>query len=198
MEAISKLLANQHNGFRYLAKQNICKIISKKHSRNSKKSLEYEVLKSIKQKLIDNNLTLTCAGKGKTLVIIKIEELHNKILSFTSESHFKHLNRDPTMKFQRKVKEVIKKCNTIIDKSSKFKYIQIKHQAPRLNVGVKCHKDMAPIRPIINYRNAPSYYIAKITANWLKQNFELPFKYNVKNSIECAERIEELNIQPTC
>jgi hypothetical protein len=71
-EAISKLLANQHNGFRYLAKQNICKIISKKHSRNSKKSLEYEVLKSIKQKLIDNNLTLTCAGKGKTLVIIKI------------------------------------------------------------------------------------------------------------------------------
>jgi hypothetical protein len=29
-------------------------------------------LKSIKQKLIDNNLTLTCAGKGKTLVIIKI------------------------------------------------------------------------------------------------------------------------------
>jgi hemerythrin superfamily protein len=56
---------------------------------------------------------------------------------------------------------------------------------------------MAPIRPIINYRNAPSYYIAKITANWLKQNFELRFKYNVKNSIECAERIEELNIQPT-
>jgi hypothetical protein len=56
---------------------------------------------------------------------------------------------------------------------------------------------MATIRPIINYRNATSYYIAKIPANWLKQNFDLPFKYNVKNSIECAEIIKEPIIQPT-
>jgi hypothetical protein len=155
------------------------------------------VLKSIKQKLVDSNLTLTRADKGKTLVIIKNKELHNKILSFTNENRLKRLNTDPTTKFQKKVKEVIKKCNTIIDRSSKFKYIQIKPQAPILNVAVKFYKDMAPIRPIVNYRNAPSYYIGKIPANWLKQNLDLPFKYNFKNSIECAERIKEPNIQPT-
>jgi hypothetical protein len=31
----------------------------------------------------------------------------------------------------------------------------------------------------------------------MKQSSDLPFKYNVKNSIECAERIKELNIKPT-
>jgi hypothetical protein len=53
------------------------------------------------------------------------------------------------------------------------------------------------MKPIVNYRNAPSYYIAKILANWLKKHFELPFKYNVKNSKICAERIRELNIHST-
>jgi hypothetical protein len=56
---------------------------------------------------------------------------------------------------------------------------------------------MAPISPIVNYNNAPSYYIAKITADCLKRNLELPFECNIKNSIECAENIKELNIQPT-
>jgi hypothetical protein len=39
---------------------------------------------------------------------------------------------------------------------------------------------MAPITPIVNYKHALSYYIAKVTANWLKRNFELPFEYNIK------------------
>jgi hypothetical protein len=66
-----------------------------------------------------------------------------------------------------------------------------------LNIAIKLHKDIAPIRPVVNYRDAPSYYIAKITADLLKINFELPFEYNIKNSIQCAENIKELNIQPT-
>jgi hypothetical protein len=32
-------------------------------------------------------------------------------------------------------------------------------------------------------------------ADWLKR--KEPFEYNIKNSIECAENIKELNIQPT-
>jgi hypothetical protein len=70
----------------------------------------------------------------------------------------------------------------------------MKPQAPKLNVAIKLHKDTAPIRPIVNYRNAPSYHIAKIIANWLKNNFDLPVMCNIKNSIECAEK--KLNIQP--
>jgi hypothetical protein len=73
--AISKLPENQHDGFRYLAKQNILQIINKKQKSNIKKSLYFKILKSIKQKLIDKNVSITSADKGKTLVIITNEEL---------------------------------------------------------------------------------------------------------------------------
>jgi hypothetical protein len=146
------------------------KIINKEHNNNIKKSLEYKTLQSIKQKLIDNNLTITRADKGKTIFIITNETLHNKFLAFTNENHLKRLKKDPTVDFQKKAKKAIKKCNEIIDKSNKLKYIQIKPQAPKLNIAIKLHKDITPIRPIVNYKNAPSYYIAKITADWLKRN----------------------------
>lgn len=55
---------------------------------------------------------------------------------------------------------------------------------------------MAPITPIVNYKNAP-YYIAKVTANWFKINFELPFEYNIKKFHRMCWKIKELNIQPT-
>jgi hypothetical protein len=88
------------------------------------------------------------------------------------------------MKFQKNVKEVIKNCKKVIDKYTKFKCIQIKPQAPKLNINIKLHKEVAPIRPIVNYKYAPSYCIAKNTANWLKINFELQFEYNVENYLK--------------
>jgi hypothetical protein len=44
--AISKLPENQHDGFRYLVKQNILKIINKKQR---KSNINFKILKSIKQ-----------------------------------------------------------------------------------------------------------------------------------------------------
>jgi hypothetical protein len=73
---------------------------------------------------------------------------------------------------------------SIIDKSNKIKYMQIKSQAPWLNVVVKLHKETT-IRPIVNYKNAPTYHIAKVMTKWLKQNTELSFKYSVDNWLQC-------------
>jgi hypothetical protein len=49
-------------------------------------TIKYRLLKPIKQKLTENNLTITCAGKGKTLVIIQNIELMNKIMEFNVEN----------------------------------------------------------------------------------------------------------------
>jgi hypothetical protein len=107
---------------------------------------------------------ITRANKGKTLVIMQHEELRHKVLSCNEENNLKCLNKDPTYKFQKNIKDVIKTCNTIIDKDNKYKYIQIKPQAPKLNITVKLH-EKNPIRAIINYRNAPSCYIVKVLVN---------------------------------
>jgi hypothetical protein len=102
---------------------------------------------------------------------------------FNTENGLRMLKKDPTAKFQNNVKEVVKKCNIIINKSNKYKFIQIKPQAPKLNVLIKLHKVNLPIRPVVNYKNAPTYHIAKFLAKWLKQNMDLPYKYNIDSTI---------------
>jgi hypothetical protein len=131
------------------------------------------------------------------VVIISKEELNKKVERFNTENGLRLLKKDPTAKFQRNVKDVVKKCNIIINKSNKYKFIQIKPQAPKLNALIKLHKDNLPIRPVVNYKNAPPYYIAKFLAKWLKQNMDLPFKYNIDSTIHCAEALKKINIQPT-
>jgi hypothetical protein len=57
--AISKLPIHQHEGLRYLAKQSINKIVNKQYNKKSKNTIEFKALKSVKQKLIDNVVTIT-------------------------------------------------------------------------------------------------------------------------------------------
>jgi hypothetical protein len=85
---ISKLPLHQHEGFRYLAKQSINKIVNKQHNKKSENTIEFNALKSIKQKLIDNGLKTSRSDKGKTLVImhhenfgVKFSPLMKKITS---------------------------------------------------------------------------------------------------------------------
>jgi hypothetical protein len=72
----------------------------------------------------------------------------------------------------------------------------MKHQAPKLNVLIKLYKETQPIRPVVNYRCAPAYKIAKFMAERLKQNLDLPYTYNITNASQYAENIK-LVAQPT-
>jgi hypothetical protein len=67
-------------------------------------TVEYRFLKPIKQKLKENNLTITRADKGKTMVIIENTELHNKIMEFNVENGLKEITKDPAAKNQKDVK----------------------------------------------------------------------------------------------
>jgi hypothetical protein len=102
--AITRLPILDQEGFRYLARQNIHKIINKKSNVNIDIKGEYKCIKSIKHKLLDNNLVITRADKGKTVVIISKEELNKKVLLFNTENELRKLKKDPTAKFQKNVK----------------------------------------------------------------------------------------------
>jgi len=51
-----------------------------------------------------------------------------------------------------------------------------------------------PIRPVINNTQARSHKIAKFLNNKLQNMKILPNTYNIKNSIEIAEELTQLNI----
>jgi hypothetical protein len=71
--AITRLPILDQEGFRYLARHNIHKIINKKSNTNIGNKNDHKCLKSIKHKLLDNNLVITRGDKGKTAVIISKE-----------------------------------------------------------------------------------------------------------------------------
>jgi hypothetical protein len=106
--AISRLRVQDQEGFRYLAERNIDKVIKKKETKDGDMKSEYVILNSVKLKLSDNNLIVTRADKGKSVVIINKEELQKKITDFCLVNELNKLNKDPTAKFQRKVKDVKK------------------------------------------------------------------------------------------
>jgi hypothetical protein len=119
--AITRLPSLDQEGFRYLARQNIVKIVNKKSNVNFDNKGEYKCIKSIKHRLIDNNLVLTHAANGKTVVIISKEELNKNVLLFNTENGLWKLKKIPLQNSKKKknVKEVIKKCHFIINGSNK-------------------------------------------------------------------------------
>jgi hypothetical protein len=51
-----------------------------------------------------------------------------------------------------------------------------------MHATVKLHKLNIPIRPLINWRNAPGYKLAKHLTKLLYNYLDLPYSYNVRNS----------------
>jgi hypothetical protein len=58
---------------------------------------------------------------------------------------------------------------------------------------IKIHKAEAPIRPIINWQQAPAYNLAKLFSERLMHDLQLPFTFNIKNSIQLMSELREIN-----
>jgi hypothetical protein len=65
----------------------------------------------------------------------------------------------------------------------KRKYVNMNPSPPTIRGLIKIHKPEAPIRPIINWQQAPAYSLTKLLSDRLKQELKLPFIFNAKNSL---------------
>ena len=52
---------------------------------------------------------------------------------------------------------------------------------------IKVHKEGAPIRPVINWRNAPGYKLAQMLVKVLSSHTPFPFTYNVRNTVQLMD-----------
>jgi hypothetical protein len=55
----------------------------------------------------------------------------------------------------------------LIQKTDKWKYVNLNPMAPTIRGLINVHKEGAAIRPIINWKNAPAYKLAKMLAKKL-------------------------------
>lgn len=121
-----------------------------------KYSSDYRHIRNIKDKMNDNNVIITKADKGNTLVLLPQQEYINKIHEFIDSNNIETLADDPTKRYVRILNETINKCTNLLGERTRRYIKPIQAQAPQLTGLPKLHKQNIPLRPLINYTTAPS------------------------------------------
>jgi hypothetical protein len=142
-------------------------------------------VKHIKAKLKQNSAMISKADKGNSIIILYTTDYIQKLLDFILSNNFHELISDPTKKFQAKIRDTLKRSKTLIQQ--KWKFIDLNPTAPTIRGTIKIHKPNHPIRPIVNWRNAPAYKLAKLFNSKLKELSPLPYVYNMKNTTQLTQ-----------
>jgi hypothetical protein len=139
-------------------------------------------LKTITAKLKKNDVIVTSADKGNTILILPSTLYQEKIQNFIDKNNFRTFNTNPTKKFQKQFRKTINNSPKLINSIDKWKYINLNPTAPTIRGLVKLHKPDLPIRPIVNWCNAPAYKLAKLYAQKIQHLTPLPYTFNIRNN----------------
>jgi hypothetical protein len=87
------------------------------------------IAKQIRNRLIQHNLTVAKADKGKTILIIDKNSYRHKVTEFLQDNHYIKLQKGPTDLYHKQMQKVIQDSNLIIDTYRK-RYLTQNHQHP--------------------------------------------------------------------
>jgi len=108
---------------------------------------ETNIVKSIKSKLNDNEVMVTRADKGNSLVILPIKQYDSQINDFLLAKKFQTTTQVPTNSFQSQDRKVINNSKTLILPDNKWKYINMNPTAPTIKGLTKLYKHTQPPNP---------------------------------------------------
>jgi hypothetical protein len=135
---------------------------------------------------------ITRADKGQTLIIITKEAYESKVHDFLHNNAFVKISKDPTTLFSRETRKTVNACKTLIPEHLKWKYTHMNPHPPNIRGLLKIHKSEAPIRPVVNWQHAPAYKLAKLLSDRLQYELQLPYTFNVKNSIHLMSELKNI------
>jgi hypothetical protein len=120
----------------------------------------------------------------------------DKIDKFISSSQFDVLKSDPTNTYQKQIRNTLNSCKAIIHNEMKPRLINLNPKSPNTRGLIKVHKQEHPIRPIVNWTNAPAYKTAKHFTTALNKAISLPFAFNIMNSMQLINDLKEIKVHP--
>lgn len=161
------------------------------------KSAEEETCRRIRNKLKNEGALITKADKGNTMVIMKQDDYRNKTLTFIEDNNIHKLTSDPTQRFHKNTQTLLKSITHIFPKQ-KIKWLKQKNpKAPTLNCLPKIHKENIPVRPVVNFRNAPTYYLAREIHSYLQKHYVFTNNRSIRNTSELIQKIKHIIIPST-
>jgi hypothetical protein len=157
--------------------------------------LEKRALLSLKEKLSYNNACVASADKGKTVVVIDVKDYNEKISHFIKDNDFVKLDIDPTNGYLKQANQAIH-SSIAIKNTDKWKLKSLNPTPPIIKGLIKLHKEMKPIRPVINMCSSPSYKLARFISKYLSNVLCLPYSFNVKNSPQLIHDLLDVKFEP--
>jgi hypothetical protein len=151
-----------------------------------------KAIKQVKEKLKANDVIITEANKGNYIVIIYKKDYRTKVQHFIDNSNFHIESTDPTNKFQMEIRKTINLCSLIIPNDKKWKYVNLNLSPPSLKGFPKVHKPDTPICPVVNWRNALVYRLAKLVSEIFKKEIPLPDTFDIKNSVQLMTDLQDI------
>ena len=191
--AITQLPPNERDVYRKQVASQIIKL--KQLNPPEKTHPETRLIKSIRCKLNENNATATKADKGNSIVILPTTQYDNKIEDFLSDNIFRTSTVDPTNAFQNQVRSTIKQSKTLIPEDNRWRYVNMNPSAPSIKGLIKIHKHDQPIRPVVNWRNAPAYQLSKLFTNKINHLTPLPHAFNIKNTHDLLKELKNTPVR---
>jgi hypothetical protein len=196
-EAAITLLPTQHQEpIRYMAAQNLKHLYTEHEKRQThnrhQQQHELKVIKGINKKLTENRAMVTKSDKGNSLIILYLHEYNTKVQDFIANNNFTIEPTDPTKKYQTEIRKNINQCKLIVPENHKWKYINLNPSPPILKGLPKVHKTNIPIRPIVNWKNAPAYHLAKLVTDVITREIPLPNTFNIMNTIHLMTDLNEI------
>jgi hypothetical protein len=189
---------NEQESIRNNIKYNINENIKHKHNNkanNKINEINLYKIKQLKNKITQHNAIIIKSDKTNTPVIINQSKYIDIMNKYIEENNYIEL-KDPTNKYLKITKNLITKHKDIFNYKNNINYhtrlYPFKPAAPKLTGLPKIHKPNIPIRPLINFKTAPTYHIAKIIDKILRSKIKLNNTYNVKNGYETILKLQQI------
>lgn len=143
------------------------------------------------------NIRLIKTDKTNKVAIVTIEQYNSKMMSLLNDrSTYRTIDTDKTVKIQNGVRKHVNSLVTagVVSEAAAAKLINAAPTPPRIYGSLKDHKAGAPLRPIVSTINSPGQPLAKFI-NSILQHAVDNTKYNIKNSFEFLQRIQNVKLR---
>lgn len=212
-QSIKKQLIECESVINYMQPQNknqtrlnIINITDKNYNNNPNKTLKQNnlfkkqnnIINSITNKLKNNKAEIVPVDKSNAVVIAYSNQIHDKVLDFIYNNNIQILTNNPTDMYIKNINNLIKNSKEIIPKNQKIFLLKQNHKitAPQLHPFIKLHKKDHPIRPLINFKTAPSYNLAKYLDSIIKEKLNIHNYTTILNTYDFIEKINNITIEP--
>ncbi|XP_076028455.1 uncharacterized protein LOC143017551 [Oratosquilla oratoria] len=173
------------------------KIVGALKSKQASRSLMTEETKALAELRRDRSIVVLTSDKGGSTVVMDKEDYDQKALVLLQDTQtYTIVPQDPTKKLQAKVERELKELREkrIINDDEWKKMRPGDSTIPKFYGLPKVHKENIPLRPIVAFRNSPTYHLASYLAKLLRP-LVTNSPHMLQNSADFIERIKGLNLR---